>query len=167
MRKRRAFKAVMRSFAAGKLGVKGRGGFRLTQFAVLGNHVHLIVEAGSREDLARAMGGLKTRLARALNKVWERSGKVFAERYHDVVLDNPTQVRNALNYILHNGRKHGIAGLERWFDRCSSARWFDGWGDADPDTKWPDSLVHAATWLLTKGWRSRGLLTLVPVFPAP
>ena len=58
MRKRRAFKAVMRSFAGGKHGVRGTGGFRLTQFAVLGNHVHLMVEAESRDHLARAMGGL-------------------------------------------------------------------------------------------------------------
>jgi len=166
MRKRRAFKAVMRSFAAGKLGVKGTGGFRLTQFAVLGNHMHLMVEADSREHLASAMGGLTTRIARALNKVWERSGTVFKERYHAVVLNCPSRVKNALNYILHNGRKHGIPGLERWFDPCSSARWFDGFRDAIADTRWPASLVHAKTWLLTKGWRRRGLLTLVPVLPA-
>jgi REP element-mobilizing transposase RayT len=165
-RKRRAFKAVMRSFAEGKSDAKGTGGFRLTQFAVLGNHMHLMVEADSREHLASAMGGLKTRLARALNKVWERSGTVFKERYHDVALNNPSRVKNALNYILHNGRKHGIVGLERWFDPCSSARWFDGFGDAIADTKWPDSLVQAKTWLLVNGWRRRGLLTLVPAPPA-
>jgi len=167
MRKRRAFNAVLRSFAGGKEGVKGTGGFRLTQFAVLGNHVHLMVEADSREHLARAMGGLTTRIARALNKVWERSGTVFKERYHAVVLNCPSRVKNALNYILHNGRKHGIPGLERWFDPCSSARWFDGFRDAIADTKWPASLVHAKTWLLSKGWRRRGLLTLVPVPAAP
>jgi len=167
MRKRRAFNAVMRSFAAGKLGVKGTGGFRLTQFAVLGNHVHLMVEADSRKHLAAAMSGLKTRMSRALNKVWERSGTVFSERYHDVVLNCPSRVKNALNYILHNGRKHGIPGLERWFDPCSSARWFDGFRDADPDRKWPAFLARAENWLSTKGWRRRGLLTLVPVPPAP
>ena len=167
MRKRRAFKAVMRSFAAGKHGVQGKGGFRLTQFAVLGNHMHLMVEADSREHLASAMGGLKTRLAKALNKVWERSGTVFAERYHDVVLSSPSRVKSALNYILHNGRKHGIRGLERWLDPCSSARWFDGWDDAEADPAWPAFLAHAATWLLGKGWKRRGLLTLVPVLPAP
>ena len=166
MRKRRAFNAVMRSFAGGKAGVKGTGGFRLTQFAVLGNHVHLMVEADSRDHLARAMGGLKTRIARALNKVWCRSGNVFPDCYHDVVLDNPSRVKNALNYILHNGRKHGIPGLKRWFDPCSSARWFDGFGDADPDTRWPAFLAHAESWLSKIGWRRGGLLTLVPVPPA-
>jgi len=166
MRKRRAFNAVMRAFARGKHGVKGVGGFRLTQFAVLGNHMHLMVEADSREHLTNAMTGLETRIARALNKVWNRSGMVFAERYHDEVLISPSRVRNALNYILHNGRKHGIAGLESWFDACSSARWFDGFRDADPDPEWPPTLARAENWLLIKGWRWRGLLTLVPVLPA-
>ena len=48
MRKRCAFKAVMRSFAAGKLGVQGTGGFRLTQLS----EIQLI--GGS---LAAAVGG--------------------------------------------------------------------------------------------------------------
>ena len=167
MRKRRAFRAVLRAFAGGKLGVEGKGGFRLTQFSVLGNHMHLMIEADSREHLASGMSGLEIRIARALNKVWNRKGTVFKERYHDVVLDSPSRVRTALNYILHNGRKHGIAGLERWVDPCSSARWFDGFRDTIPDTKWPPTLARAESWLLSKGWRRRGLLTLVPCPPAP
>ncbi len=158
MRKRRAFRAVLRAFAGGKVGVKGKAGFRLTHYSVLGNHMHLMVEADSREHLASGMCGLKIRIARALNKVWDRGGTVFKERYHSVVLNSPSRVRNALNYIIHNGRKHGIAGLERWFD---------GFRDTIPDTRWPSALARAETWLLTKGWRRRGLLTLVPCPPAP
>ncbi len=167
MRKRRAFRAVLRAFAGGKLGVRGNAGFRLTQYSVLGNHMHLMIEADSREHLASGMFGLKIRIARALNKVWDRGGTVFKERYHSVILDSPSHVRNALNYIIHNGRRHGIPGLERWFDPCSSARWFDGFRDTIPDHRWPPALAPAETWLLNKGWRRRGLLTLVPCPPAP
>lgn len=167
MRKRRAFRAVLGAFAGGKLGVEGKAGFRLTHYSVLGNHIHLMVEADSREHLASAMVGLKVRVARALNKVWGRSGPVFKERYHDVVLTSPSRVKTALNYILHNGRKHGIAGLERWFDPCSSARWFDGFRDTIPDHRWPPALARAETWLLSKGWRRSGLLAMVPSSPAP
>ncbi|MEE8468918.1 MAG: hypothetical protein V3T22_10695 [Planctomycetota bacterium] len=79
-----------------------------------------------------------------------------------MVLDSPSRVRNALNYIIHNGRKHGIAGLERWFDPCSSARWFDGFRDTIPDTRWPATLARAESWLPSKGWRRCGLLAMVP-----
>lgn len=163
MRERRAFEAVMRAFAGAKLGVEGKWGFRLTQYSVLGNHVHLLIEADSRAHLRSGMSGLMIRMARGLNKVWNRRGKVFQGRYHEVVLSSPRQVRNALDYVLHNGRRHGIPGLERWLDPCSSTRWSDGFRDAIPDSKWPPTLARAQTWLLTKGWRRCGLLTLVPV----
>lgn len=162
MRERRAFQAVMRAFAGGKLGVEGKWGFRLTQYSVQSNHIHLLIEADSRAQLSSGMSGLKIRIARELNKVWNHSGKVFHERYHEVVLSSPRQVRNALDYILHNGRRHGILGLERWLDPCSSTRWSDGFRDAIPDTNWPPTLARAQTWVLTKGWRRCGLLTLVP-----
>jgi len=162
MRKRRAFRAVLRAFAGGKLGVEGVGGFRLTQFSVLGNHMHLMLEADSREHLTSGMTGLKTRIALALNKVWGREGQVFMERYHKVILSNPSQVRNALYYILHNGRKHEILGLERGPDPCSSARWFDGWKEVLPDSPLPGCLAPAQSWLLCRGWRRRGLLPLDP-----
>jgi REP element-mobilizing transposase RayT len=162
MRKRPAFRSVLRAFAGGKLGVEGVGGFRLTQFSVLRNHMHLMIEADSREHLTSGMTGLATRIALALNKIWGRKGRVFEERYHKVVLSNPNQVRNALNYILHNGRKHGIPGLERGPDPCSSARWFQGWKDAISDSLLPGSLELAQNWLLRKGWRRRGLLLLDP-----
>ena len=162
MRKRRAYRAVLRAFAGGKLGVEGVGGFRLTQFSVLGNHMHLMIEADSRQHLTSGMTGLETRIARALNKVWGRKGRVFQERYHKVVLSNPNQVRNTLHYILHNGRRHGIRGLERGSDPCSSARWFQGWRDAIADSLLPAFLVLAENWLLCTGWRRRGLLLLDP-----
>jgi len=42
-------------------------GFRLNQFSVQTNHLHLIVEASDRIALARGMQGLATRMAKALN----------------------------------------------------------------------------------------------------
>ena len=109
------------------------------------------------------MTGLVTRIARALNKVWGREGRVFKERYHTVVLSSPRQVRNALNYVLHNARIHGIAGLERCQDPCSSAAWFDGWKDARPDSPFPVFLARPQNWLLRKGWRHCGLLVVDPL----
>ena len=65
-------------------------------------------------------------LARALNKLWGRKGKVFPERYHDEVISTPTQARNALRYVLQNGKKHGVVAQSS-IDLCSSASSFDGW----------------------------------------
>ena len=45
--------------------------------------------------LARGMQGLSIRMARRLNRLWRRSGKVFADRFHVEVLRTPRQVRDA------------------------------------------------------------------------
>jgi hypothetical protein len=101
------------------------------------------------------MKGLGVRVARALNRLWQRTGSVLADRYHAHVLRTPTEVRNALRYVLHNARKHGrrVLGI----DPLSSGRWFTGWRDRAIAHASP--LARARTWLLAKGWRRRGLLS--------
>src|SRR6266478_3769496 len=59
-----------------------RFGFRLIDFSVQGNHIHMIVEAPDVVALGRAIKGLPVRMARALNKGMSRRGPVFADRYH-------------------------------------------------------------------------------------
>lgn len=84
-----------------------RAGFRLVHHAVQSNHAHLLVEARNRSSLSRGIGGLATRIARRLNRLWGRTGGIFADRYHDRILRTPREVRNALRYVLNNARKHG------------------------------------------------------------
>lgn len=55
--------------------------FRVKQFAAEGSELHLTVEARDRQALSRGMQGFSVRLARGLNRVLGRSGRVFADRY--------------------------------------------------------------------------------------
>ncbi|MBK8977537.1 MAG: transposase [Planctomycetes bacterium] len=96
---------------------------RIVHFAVLGNHVHLIVEAVDALALGRAMKGLKVRMARCLNRGWRRVGRVWQDRYHAEVLRSPRQVLHAIRYVLHDARKHGVP-LAGPVDPCSSGPWF-------------------------------------------
>ena len=45
----------------------GRFGLRVIEYSVLGNHIHLIVEADDAASLARGMHGLAIRIAKSLN----------------------------------------------------------------------------------------------------
>lgn len=81
-------------------------GVTLIHFAVQGNHIHLILEARSHEDLGRAMKGLSVRIAKRLNARMGRRGPVFADRYHSHVLRTPTQVHRAVAYVRNNHRGH-------------------------------------------------------------
>ena len=97
-----------RAFAAGC----ERFGFRLVHFSVQGNHIHMIVEAPDAEALARAMKGIEVRMARALNKVMDRSGPVFADRYHAHLLTSPREAANAVRYVLENWIVHAMRNAD-------------------------------------------------------
>jgi hypothetical protein len=158
LRETAAYRALVAALGAGS----ERFGLRLIHGSALGNHVHLMVDARDLEALTRGMQGLGVRIARALNRLWRRQGKVFADRYHAHVLSCPRAVRTALAYVLHNARKHKAiaAGL----DAYSSAAWFDGWLGRVPSGRTaverPRWLLEARSWLLARGWRLEGLLAV-------
>jgi REP element-mobilizing transposase RayT len=83
-----------------------RGEFRVAHYSIQRDHVHMIVEARGREALARGMKSVAARLARAVNRVFSRSGPVLDGRFHHRVLRTPREVRNALAYVLLNARRH-------------------------------------------------------------
>ena len=148
--------------------------FRLCHYTVLNDHLHLIVEAQDRRALARGLQGLLVRIARALNKLWQRRGTVFADRYHDHVLKTPREVRNALHYVMHNARHHAAAGRmvssPHPIDLYCSAPWFTGFV-AQITVRGLDSIPcpirPTRTWLLATGWRQHGLIPLAsPACPA-
>ena len=111
------------------------------------------------------MKSLGARLARAVNRTFERSGPVLEDRYHLKVLRSPLQVRRAIAYVLLNARKHSSGrGREAGSrDPCSS-RWFDGWKRAGKEEgsgsarEAPRPVAGARTWLLNTGWRRHGLI---------
>ena len=152
---------LLTHFARGK----DRFGFRLLHFAILNDHLHFVVEAKDRMALARGLQGLLIRLARGLNKLWARKGKVFADRYHDRALTSPREVRNALVYVLGNARKHMAQGRSiapfDGPDVFSSAPWFDGFVKAltvRGIEHIPIPTARARTWLASVGWRRLGRL---------
>jgi REP element-mobilizing transposase RayT len=163
LRRMRLAPALRRAFVGGCQ----KAGFRLCQFSILGNHIHLICEADSADALARDIQGWEIRAARRVNARLGRRGRVFGDRYHAEQLRTPTQVRNALCYVLQNARRHGVEPDRRFagIDPYSSAWWFDGWADeswrdAVAPAGGPPPVAVARTWLLGRGWRRRGLIGL-------
>jgi REP element-mobilizing transposase RayT len=147
-----------------------RSDFRIIEYSVIGNHVHLIVEASDAEALARGMHRFEVSLARRLNRYFERRGTFFADRYHSRILRTPREVRNALRYVLSNFRQHEAERGERlardWIDPFSSAYWFDGWRDPVRLRERrqrelldvPCPTASATVWLMTTGWKRWGPL---------
>ena len=137
--------------------------FRICHVSILGNHLHLIVEADSREALARGMKGFQISLAKRINTKLGRRGRVFVDRYHAVQLTTPTQTRNALLYCLNNWRKHGLdRGSRLELDPYASGHAFPSWREHYYEHALPipegDALpvVMPHTWMLTQGYKRGG-----------
>jgi len=153
LRRKETRNAIARAFDLGG----DRFGFRLDQFSLQSNHIHLIAEAEDRASLSRGMQGLLVRVARALNRLWRRRGSVFADRFHARDLRTPREVRAALVYVLNNARRHGVRLLG--IDPYSSGWWFDGWKEDLRSVLLPPS-SSARSWLLREGWRRWGRIGL-------
>jgi REP element-mobilizing transposase RayT len=146
--------------------------FRIVHFSVQSDHIHLIVEATSRHALSRGLAGFSVSLARRVNRLLFRRGRLVAERWHERALTSPRAVRRALVYVLGNCRKHGQPNV--LVDHYSSAPYFRFFkelhGQApielNPRLVPTPFRIRAslppepATWLLHRGWLRHGLLSL-------
>ena len=111
-------------------------------------------------------------IARRLNRLVFRKGRVFAERWHERALTTPHAVRDCIVYVLGNCKKHGEAAVI--IDPYSSAphfRFFAECHGKTPIELSPDfepaalgvrgSAVEAPnTWLLQHGWLRHGPLSI-------
>jgi putative transposase len=168
LRRRDQYRAVRHALAR----AAHRDDFRICQYSIQGNHLHLIVEPASNRGLANGMIAFKASCARRLNGVVGRTGRVFADRYHARYLTNRAQVRRALCYVLNNWRRHGehSAHPDWRTDPFSSADFFDGWTEYQNQTPRPKKpswlapedtppVADARFWLLTEGWRRYGTIS--------
>ena len=169
LRKKRIHRIVRASLMEGC----DAGGFRICHYSVQKYGLRFIVEAADRDALSRGMQGMNVRVAKALNKQWQRNGSVFSDRYAIRILENGRAVRASLcfvlNGILADGRE--AERLRGTFDPFSSAPYFDGWlghsRKGEPPAG-PAPVVEPRTLLLSKVWRRYGLIGVdeVPAAPA-
>ena len=70
------------------------------------NHIHLLVEAYNQEQLSNCMQSFGVTLAKMINKVKFKKGRVYKHRYHLRRLSSVMELKNVLKYIFNNGIKH-------------------------------------------------------------
>ncbi len=102
------FKALRESFDK----ANAKAGFKVVHYSVQTNHIHFIVESEGTKELSSGMRGLMIRMARTINKVMTRKGRVFADRYHIEIIKTPRHARNTLHYVLRNYEHHSGRKLQ-------------------------------------------------------
>lgn len=123
---------------------------RVTQFAILSNHIHMIVEAECSSTLARGMQALTVRLARRINRATLRTGKLFVDRYHAHVLRTPREVRNAVRYVRENSRIHAERVGHAWTGE--TGRTIAGPRAERIPTASSTPVSEPTSWLLRQAW---------------
>ena len=178
LRRPEGYHAIRRALYA----VVERENFRIVHVSIQHNHVHMIVEADSREAMSRGMQAFEISAARHLNASIQlpdgshRDGEVFDDRFHERLLSSPRQVRNAIAYVLNNWRRHGEDRRHpaRKVDAYSSGITFNGWKEREdalflftpPRGYIPLTVSLPTTWLLRVGWMKWGKISEFEV-PGP
>jgi putative transposase len=142
MRRQRTVNALEDAFEQ----ARERFGMRIVHYSIQGNHLHLIVETDANGSLSRGMQGLAIRIAKLLNRLANRAGQVWSDRFHSHVLKTRREVANALRYVLGNLAHHARQWGERLaprLDPFSSARFLGTVPEGAP-------VSPPRTWLLQK-----------------
>lgn len=160
LRRQRVHAVIRGALTAGNSAGSNADPFRICHYALRKHGLLLLVEVRDSVALSRGMQGINVRVAKALNRLWERNGSAFADRYGTVVLRSAAQVRDGLCYLLNHARLHERLAQGK-LDPFSSAAYFDGWADLPapvPRPGGPAPVAPPQTRLLEAGWRKHGLV---------
>jgi putative transposase len=143
-------------------------GFRLLQYSIQEDHLHLIAEADDGLSLSRGIQRVASRIALVLNSMRGRRGSLWRGRYHRRDLTSPRQFRNALVYVLFNARKHAHGAQRRTrmrtLDLWSSVIWVDDWASEEmlalvcKARAGPRPTAIPTSWIARTGWKRHGAL---------
>jgi REP element-mobilizing transposase RayT len=122
LRKPRVLRVLEPAFRKGK----EKKGFRLIAWSLQDNHIHLVVEGESTEEVARGRQGLGVSITKRLNKRWERvgQGSVFLDRHGKKPMKGFHHRRRGMGYVHGNAKRHGHVLPKGEPDRYSSAPWW-------------------------------------------
>lgn len=102
----KAFKAL---FMEVMLRAKEKYKFRIKNFCLMGNHIHLLIEPLENENLSRIMQWILSVFARNHNILTGVKGHVWYDRFHSVIINSMKQMLKVFMYITYNPVKAGIS----------------------------------------------------------
>ena len=87
-------------------------GIRVLALSVLPDHVHMIIDAESEQELAGHVRRLKGYASHAFRRSHQATAgnHLWAEKFNRRPIRDTTALRNMLHYVMHNHLKH----VERW-----------------------------------------------------
>lgn len=87
---------------------KRRYGAHLFAYALMTNHVHLMVQTDQTYPVSKLMQSLNTAYTMYINKAYKRVGHVFQGRYHSVLVEKDAYALELTRYIHLNPVRAGL-----------------------------------------------------------
>jgi valyl-tRNA synthetase len=85
--------------------------YDLVAWAVMPNHVHVILRLCAGQDLPKTVQSWKSFTAKEINRLLNRQGPLWMDEYFDHLIRDEEDLGNQINYVLANPEK---AGLRDW-----------------------------------------------------
>lgn len=81
---------------------KKKFNFKLRNFAIMGNHIHLDIQPAKNEDLSKIMQWILSVFAIRFNKIFNYKGHVWYDRFKSKIINSINQYINTFIYISNN-----------------------------------------------------------------
>ena len=82
--------------------------FRIRNFCIMSNHIHLLIRPGKGESLSKIMQWILGVFAIRYNRICGIHGHVWYDRFHSTIINTIQQLIHAFRYISDNPVKAGI-----------------------------------------------------------
>lgn len=133
---------------------KGKYDFRLENFCIMGNHIHLIIRPGRRSGLPAIMRWILSVFAMAFNRINGCTGHVWGGRYFSRIIAGLSALLQAFDYIDGNPARAGqVLDRRAW-------RWGGLWHDSSGRHDVVDAMDDWLRPLFSERYRSSRRLLL-------
>jgi putative transposase len=88
---------------------KEKYGFKLHNFCIMPNHIHLLITPSNGENLSRIVQWIKTKFAKIWNGIHGSQDHLWGERFFSRAMKDLDEYIVAYNYIDQNPVKAGLA----------------------------------------------------------
>ena len=95
--------------------------FKIINFCVMTNHIHLLIKPHPKSDLSKIMQWILSKFAVVFNKIYSYKGHVWYDRFKSIIIESFRQLYAVYEYINNNPVKAGLVKKAEDYKYCGLA----------------------------------------------